>query len=177
MAYLSIQAQLVNIVQTAINANFTTLVAAVTAADLGPTLSGTGPFTVFAPTDAAFVQIGQAALTDLLKPENKAKLVGILKYHVINGSLTSAQILSLTLPRNVTTLEGNSVRVSNNSNNLMVNNANVILRDVMATNGVIHVIDTVLMPPKPSNSAAYFGGNQQIFLLFVLTIIFPFLHL
>ena len=185
MGYFSIEAQLVDIVQTAMNANFTTLVTAIGAADLTSALKAPGQCTVFAPNNAAFAKLNATMLADLLKPENKANLAGLLKYHIINGSLTSAQILNMTLPMNVTTLQGSIVTVSKNGNDLMVNNAKVIQADVMATNGIIHVIDTVLMPPaslpatttlKPSNSAAYLRGNQQFFSVLVFTILFPFLR-
>jgi len=135
-------------------------------------LKGTGPFTVFAPTDAAFNKLPMGTVSDLLKPENKGKLTQILTYHVINAqSLTSAQINAMSLPTQVQMLEGDTVTVSRDGNNLKVNDATVITADVMATNGIIHAIDTVLMPPVTS-SAAYFYLNQLIFLLFVCTILF-----
>lgn len=125
--------------------------AALGAADLAKALKGNGPFTVFAPTDAAFNKLPAGTVNNLLNPVNKGKLADILKYHVINGQrLTSAQINAIHLPAKVRTLEGNTITVSKNGKNLKVNDATVILADVMATNGIIHVIDTVLLPPTTS---------------------------
>ncbi|UJR24259.1 hypothetical protein I4U23_027226 [Adineta vaga] len=168
-----IKTQTTDIVQTAINnGNFKTLVAALQAADLVATLKGNGPFTVFAPTDTAFGKLPAGTVDDLLKPENKGKLAGILKYHVINGkSLTSAQINAMTLPVKVEMLEGSTVTVSKDGNNLKVNDATVIIPDVIATNGIIHVIDTVLMPPASSSATSIFL-NQSIFFILFLTILF-----
>ena len=147
--------------------------AAVAAADLVTTLQGTGPFTVFAPTNAAFDKLAAGTLTDLLKPENKAKLTRILKYHVIaNKNLTSAQILALSLPATVDMLDGGAITVSKNGNDLKVNDAKVIRADVMATNGIIHAIDTVLMP----SSATYLYGNQLFFFAIVSGLLFSFLR-
>ena len=126
------------------NKNFTTLVKALKAAGLVETLSGEGPFTVFAPTNAAFAKIPKATLASLLKPANKAKLVKILTYHVVPGSVTSKMLKSGA----VATVEGGSVNIKIKGKNVMVNNAKVILADVKASNGVIHAIDTVLMPTK-----------------------------
>jgi len=145
-------AQTVDIVQTAINnGNFQTLVTALTAADLVATLQGNGPFTVFAPTDTAFNKLPAETLANLLLPENKETLVRILTYHVINGqNLTSAQINALPLPSTVVTLEGDTITVSKDGDTLKVNNATVAIADVIATNGIIHAIDTVLIPPAES---------------------------
>ncbi len=124
------------------------MVAALGAADLVAALKGNGPFTVFAPTDAAFAKLPAAIVSDLLKPENKEILTRILTYHVLNGQrLTSTQINALVLPVNVQTLAGDTVCVSRFGNSLRVNDATVIIADVMATNGIIHAIDTVLIPP------------------------------
>jgi uncharacterized surface protein with fasciclin (FAS1) repeats len=134
-------------------------------------LKGTGPFTVFAPTDAAFDKLPAGTVTDLLKPENKGKLARILKYHVINAQrLTAAQINAMTLPAKVEMLEGDAITVSRDGNNLKVNDATVIIPDVEATNGIIHAIDTVLMPPAAS-SATYFYLNQPLLLILVCTIL------
>jgi uncharacterized surface protein with fasciclin (FAS1) repeats len=150
------------------------LVAALQAADLVTTLKGNGPFTVFAPTDAAFNKLPAGTVNDLLKPENKEKLTRILKYHVINGlNLTSSQINSMTLPADVEMLEGNKIRVSKDGNNLKVNDATVVIADVIATNGIIHAIDTVLMPPAAS-LATSFSLNYSLLLTLVLTIIFSY---
>lgn len=139
----------VDITQTAINnGNFKTLVAALTAADLATALKGRGPFTVFAPTDAAFSKLPAGTVESLVKPENKDKLVQILKYHVIAGrSLTAAKISSMHLPARLKTLEGKTVNVSRRGSQLQINDATVAIADVFATNGIIHAIDAVLLPP------------------------------
>jgi transforming growth factor-beta-induced protein len=143
-----VQTQVVDIVQTAINnGNFKILVTALQAADLVPTLKSTGPFTVFAPTDAAFAKLPPGTITDLLKPENKQKLIRILLYHVVAGNLTAAAIIALNPPVKVKTIEGSTFLVTKDGNNLKVNDATVIIPNVFATNGIIHAIDTVLMPP------------------------------
>ena len=135
-----------DIVDTAIGAgSFKTLVSAIQAAGLVETLKGSGPFTVFAPTDAAFAKLPPATLADLLKPENKAKLAAILTYHVVPGKVMSADIAGKRLsPKSVQgdTLDINAMR----ADNVMVDSARVVQVDVAADNGVIHVIDTVVMP-------------------------------
>ena len=132
-----------NIVETAIEAgSFKTLVAAVTAAGLAETLQGEGPFTVFAPTDEAFAKIPADTITDLLKPENKEKLAGILTYHVVSGKVLAADAAKLTSAK---TVNGQEVKIDATSG-VKVNNATVTTADVEASNGVIHIIDTVLMP-------------------------------
>ncbi len=129
------------------------MVAALGAADLVTALKGNGPFTVFAPTDAAFAKLPAATISDLLKPENKEILTRILKYHVLNGQrLTSTQINAMILPVKVQTLAGDTVCASRYGNSLRVNDATVIIADVMATNGIIHAIDTVLLPPAVSST-------------------------
>ncbi|AFY34991.1 fasciclin domain-containing protein [Calothrix sp. PCC 7507] len=125
------------------NPSFKTLVAAVKAAGLVETLSGQGPFTVFAPTDAAFAKLPKGTLEKLLKPENKATLVKVLTYHVISGAVDSKSIKS----GEVKTVEGASVKVTVRKAGVTVGNAKVIKADVKASNGYIHVIDTVLLPP------------------------------
>jgi len=138
-------------------------------------LKGPGPFTVFAPTDAAFNKLAAGTVSDLLKPENKGKLTQILTYHVINGqNLTSSQILAMTLPVKVKTLEGHEITVSKDGNNLKVNDATVTTANVFATNGVIHVIDTVLMPPA-GNLATSASLNQSLLLTLLLTIVFSYI--
>jgi len=133
-----------NIVQTASTAGqFNTLVAAVQAAGLVETLQGKGPFTVFAPTDAAFAKLPKGTVESLLKPENKDKLVAILTYHVVPGKVTSADIAGKKLQAK--TVEGQAVSIDA-TEGVTVNNATVVGADVMASNGVIHVIDTVLLP-------------------------------
>ncbi len=135
-----------DIVDTAVSAgSFTTLVAAVKAAGLVETLKGKGPFTVFAPTDAAFARLPKGTLASLLKPENKAKLVSILTYHVLPGKVMSGDIAGKKL--SVATVEGSKVSV-NASSGVMVDGANVTKADIVASNGVIHVIDQVILPGK-----------------------------
>ncbi len=133
-----------DIVDTAVGAGtFTTLVAAATAAGLVETLKSAGPFTVFAPTDEAFAKLPKSAVEDLLKPENKAKLAGILTYHVIPSKVMAADIAGKKM--NVKTVQGSEIAVDA-SNGVMINDAKVVTADVEASNGVIHIIDTVLMP-------------------------------
>jgi len=125
------------------NDDFSTLVAAVTAADLAGTLKGDGPFTVFAPTNAAFEKLPAGTVQTLLMPENKDQLVKVLTYHVVPGAVTSDQLAGQRL--NVATVQGQTVHVDGRSG-VQVNDANVITADIIASNGVIHVIDTVLLP-------------------------------
>lgn len=133
-----------DIVDTAVAAgSFKTLVAAVKAADLVGTLKGPGPFTVFAPTDAAFKKLPKGTLASLLKPENKGKLVKILTYHVVPGKVMAADLAGRTTA--VATVEGSQVHVSG-KHGVRVNNARVVKADIVADNGVIHVIDKVLLP-------------------------------
>lgn len=121
---------------------FTTLVAAVKAAGLADTLNGTGPFTVFAPTDDAFAKLPAGTVENLLKPENKEKLAGILTYHVIAGKVMAADVKS----GDVKTVNGKEVAIKAEGGKVMVGAATVVKTDIAATNGVIHVIDTVLIP-------------------------------
>jgi len=133
-----------DIVDTAVQAgSFKTLAKALTAAGLVDTLKGKGPFTVFAPTDEAFAKLPKGTLETLLKPENKAKLVKILTYHVVPGSVLSTQLK----PGPVKTVEGSSVPVSLEGGKVEVGNAYVTKADIKTDNGVIHVIDSVLLPP------------------------------
>ena len=119
-----------------------TLAAAVTAAGLVQTLQGSGPFTVFAPNDAAFAAI-QKDVDSLLKPENKAKLTSILTYHVVSGKTMAADLKD---GQELTTVEGGKLKVSIKDGKVMINGANVIAADVSASNGVVHVIDKVILP-------------------------------
>ena len=136
-----------DIVDTAIKAgSFNTLVAAVTAAGLVDTLRGKGPFTVFAPTDAAFAKLPKGTVDNLLKPENKAKLASILTYHVVPGNVKAAALSGKS--QYVRTVQGYGVLV-NGRNGVTVNKATVTTADIATSNGVIHVIDTVLLPPTP----------------------------
>lgn len=133
-----------DIVETAVNAgSFMTLVTAVKAAGLVETLKGEGPFTVFAPTDEAFAKIPKATLQSLLRPENRDQLTKILTYHVVPGRVTAAQVARL---HDAQTVEGGSVHFKVNSNGIKVNTSNVVKADIETSNGIIHVIDTVLMP-------------------------------
>ncbi|MGD1911514.1 MAG: fasciclin domain-containing protein [Rivularia sp. (in: cyanobacteria)] len=134
-----------NIVEIAAsNPNFKTLVTAVQAADLTETLSGDTKFTVFAPTDAAFAKLPKETLDKLLKPENKAALQQILTYHVVSGTVNSQSLKS----GKAKTVEGNPVHVLvNQQNGIRINKSKVIQADIKASNGIIHVIDTVLIPP------------------------------
>jgi uncharacterized surface protein with fasciclin (FAS1) repeats len=133
-----------DIVDTAVAAgSFNTLVAAVKAADLVDTLKGTGPFTVFAPTDEAFAKLPAGTVENLLKPENKAKLAAILTYHVVPGKVMAADVMKI---KEAKTVNGQSVAVKAGKGSVMINNAKVAKADIETSNGVIHVIDTVLLP-------------------------------
>lgn len=133
------------IVETAVgNEIFSTLVQAVQAAELVETLSGEGPFTVFAPTNDAFAALPEGTVEFLLQPENQAALQRVLTYHVVAGDVPSSAIE----PGAVSTVEGNEVQLSIVDGSVMVDGATVIMPDVDASNGVIHVIDTVLLPPE-----------------------------
>ena len=133
-----------DIVDTAIKAgSFNTLVAAVQAAELVETLKSKGPFTVFAPTDEAFSKLDKATLESLLKPENKDQLVAILTYHVVAGKVMSTDITGNMEP---VTVNGSTINITLNNGKVMINDATVISADVDTDNGVIHVIDTVLIP-------------------------------
>jgi uncharacterized surface protein with fasciclin (FAS1) repeats len=133
-----------DIVDTAVAAgSFKTLVAALKAAGLVDTLKGKGPFTVFAPTDDAFAKLPAGTVDELLKPENKQKLIGILTYHVVAGKVTAAQAMKLSSAK---TVNGQSLAISTDGGMVKINDATVTKADVMCSNGVIHVIDTVLMP-------------------------------
>ena len=133
-----------DIVDTAVAAgSFKTLVAAIQAAGLAETLKGKGPFTVFAPSDDAFNKLPAGTVETLLKPENKEKLKSILLYHVVAGDVTAAKVMKMSSSK---TLEGEDLKVTVHAGTVMVNDAKVIKADLMASNGVIHVIDTVLIP-------------------------------
>jgi len=133
-----------DIVDTAVAAgSFTTLVAAVQAAGLVETLKGEGPFTVFAPTDAAFAALPAGTVEDLLKPENKDKLAAILTYHVVSGKVMSTD---LTEGMKAASVQGGELTITLDGG-AKVNGATVSTADIAATNGVIHVIDSVILPP------------------------------
>ncbi|MHB1558132.1 MAG: fasciclin domain-containing protein [Isosphaeraceae bacterium] len=136
-----------DIVDTAVAAEkFKTLVAAVKAAGLVDTLKGEGPFTVLAPTDEAFAKLPEGTVESLLKPENKEKLVAILKYHVIPAKAMAADVVKLD-GQSVKTAEGRSAKVEVKDGTVMINGAKVVKTDIECSNGVIHVIDTVILPP------------------------------
>jgi len=142
----SVRAADENIVDTAVAAgNFTTLVTALKAAGLIGTLEGPGPFTVFAPTDAAFAKLPAGTLDNLLKPENKAQLIQILTYHVVAGKMTSGQLTKLKAAK---TVNGQTIPVKLSGRTVSVDGADVATADITASNGLIHVIDAVMLPPK-----------------------------
>lgn len=135
-----------DIVDTAVSAgSFQTLVAAVQAADLAATLKGKGPFTVFAPTDEAFRKLPEGTLDSLLKPENKEKLRGILLYHVVPGKVTAKRVTKMSSAK---TVGGKELQIAVKGGSVMINTAKVEKADIETSNGVIHVIDTVLLPPS-----------------------------
>lgn len=134
------------IVETAVGAGkFNTLVAAVKAAGLAEALSGKGPFTVFAPTDEAFAKLPKGTVETLLKPENKEKLVAILKYHVVSGSYPAAKVVAAN---SLETLQGGKLTVKKTDDGVFVDKAKVSATDVMCSNGVIHIIDSVVLPAE-----------------------------
>ncbi len=146
----AVQPEKMDIVETASSAKvFGTLIAAVKAADLVEVLKSDGPFTVFAPTDDAFKKLPEGTIAKLLKPENKAMLVSILKYHVVSGNVVAADVVKLNSAK---TVEGGSVTIKIKDGSVFLNgNSKVVQTDIAASNGVIHVIDTVLMPPAKKN--------------------------
>jgi len=140
-----------DIVDTAVaDGRFTTLVAAVQAAELVDTLKGEGPFTVFAPTDDAFAKLPAGTLDELLKPESKQALTDILLYHVVAGKVMAADVVGLT---SATTVLGKDIAIKVDMGNVYINDAKVIITDIETSNGVIHVIDTVILPPAEEAAA------------------------
>jgi uncharacterized surface protein with fasciclin (FAS1) repeats len=138
------QASEPDIVEVAASAgSFNTLVAAVKAAGLVETLQGDGPFTVFAPTDDAFAKLPAGTIEDLLKPENRDRLQAILTYHVVPGRVMAEDVAGL---QSATTVQGQDLKVSISDGTPMINDAKIIQTDILASNGVIHVIDTVVLP-------------------------------
>jgi len=134
-----------DIVDTAVGAgSFKTLVAAVQAAGLVETLKGQGPFTVFAPTDEAFAKLPAGTVETLLKPENKEKLVAVLTYHVVPGKVMAADVVKLT---EAPTVQGSKAKVKVVDGAVMIDNAKVVKTDIETSNGVIHAIDAVILPP------------------------------
>jgi uncharacterized surface protein with fasciclin (FAS1) repeats len=139
----AVVAQQQDIVDTAVAAgSFKTLAAALQAAGLVDTLKGAGPFTVFAPTDEAFAKLPAGTVETLLKPENKAKLQRILTYHVVSGKVMAADVVKL---KSAKAVSGDTIRI-NTTGGVTVDNARVVKTDIAASNGVIHVIDTVILP-------------------------------
>ena len=135
-----------DIVDTAVGAGqFKTLAAALKAADLVATLKGPGPFTVFAPTDEAFAKLPAGTVENLLKPENKAKLTAILTYHVVPGAVKAEQVTKLDQAK---TVNGAMVKVTTKGGKVTINDATVVKADTPASNGIIHVIDKVILPPQ-----------------------------
>jgi uncharacterized surface protein with fasciclin (FAS1) repeats len=133
-----------DIVDVAVSAGqFNTLAAALQAADLVDTLKGDGPFTVFAPTDEAFAKLPEGTVETLLRPENRDQLVAILTYHVVPGSVYAADVVKLD---KATTVNGSDVSIKVADGSVRVDGANVVKTDIAASNGVIHVIDTVILP-------------------------------
>ena len=125
------------------NKDFSTLVAAVKAAGLVDTLNGDGPFTVFAPTNAAFEALPKGTVETLLKPENKEKLAAVLTYHVVSGKVLAADVVKLDEAK---TVQGQPVHIAVSDKGVMVNKSKVVKTDIVCKNGVIHVIDAVLLP-------------------------------
>jgi len=143
---MSVRAANQDIVDTAVAAgDFKTLAAALNAAGLVDTLKGPGPFTVFAPTDEAFAKLPAGTVENLLKPENKDQLVAILTYHVVPGTVMAADVVKLDEAK---TVNGKMLTVTTDGGSVMINDAKVTAADIQASNGVIHVIDHVVLPPK-----------------------------
>lgn len=147
-----------DVVATAVEAGkFKTLVAAVQAAGLVETLQGKGPFTVFAPTDEAFAKLPAGTVENLLKPENKDQLVAVLKYHVVAGRVTSAELLKA---KEAKSLQGGVLKASVDQGKAKVNTSNIVAVDIGTSNGVIHVIDSVLLPPADSKGASVHSNDK-----------------
>ncbi len=143
-AYEKKSAKYADIVDTAVAAgSFKTLVAAVQAAGLVDTLKGEGPFTVFAPTDEAFAKLPEGTVANLLKPENKDQLVAVLTYHVVAGKVKAADVVKLDSAK---TVQGQDVKITVADGSVKVDGANVVKTDIKTSNGVIHVIDSVILP-------------------------------
>jgi uncharacterized surface protein with fasciclin (FAS1) repeats len=139
------------------NKDFSTLVAAVKAAGLADTLSGDGPFTVFAPTNAAFAKLPEGTVASLLKPENKEQLAAVLTYHVVAGKVMAADVASGFVP----TVNGDKLKVTASKSGVQVDGAKVVSTDIVGTNGVIHVIDSVIMPGTNQNVVGIAAGNDD----------------
>ncbi len=136
----------VNLVETAAaHGSFTVLGKAIVAADMTDVLRGTGPYTVFAPTDEAFGKLPGGTLENWLKPENKAELISVLKYHVLPGRASSVEVAAMARPR---MMQGQSTNIVRDGDKLSIDGANVVVEDIVSSNGVIHAIDAVLHVPK-----------------------------
>lgn len=143
---MAAEAPSMDIVETAVAAGqFNTLAAALKAAGLVETLQSEGPFTVFAPTDEAFAKLPEGTVESLLKPENKDQLVAILTYHVVPGEYMASDVVGLD---SATTVQGDDVSFTVAENGAMINDAKIVKTDIAASNGVIHVIDSVILPPR-----------------------------
>ena len=165
-----------DIVETALtNGAFMTLVSFLRMADLTGTLQGKGPFTVFAPTDSAFAKLSNATVTDLLNLANRNKLINILKYHVIDRRITAADIGNMTFPANIKMLSGNSVTITKNGLTLKINNATITATNLDTLNGIIHTIDTVLIPLESSPSTASNCIHQGLVSIIILTLLIRFM--
>jgi uncharacterized surface protein with fasciclin (FAS1) repeats len=141
---IHVQADEKDIVDTAVSVEqFSTLVAAVKAAGLVETLKGSGPFTVFAPTNAAFEKLPAGTVESLLKPENKDKLIAVLTYHVVAGKVMAKDVVGLTSAK---TVQGGEIKITVDGGKVKVDDANVVKTDIVTKNGVIHVIDSVILP-------------------------------
>jgi len=144
LALTTLSASAADIVDTAVGAGqFKTLAAALQAAGLVETLKGPGPFTVFAPTDEAFAKLPAGTVETLLKPENKAKLQAVLTYHVVAGKVMAADVVKL---KSAKTVQGQSAKIMVKGGEVMVDGAKVVKTDIVTDNGVIHVIDSVILP-------------------------------
>jgi uncharacterized surface protein with fasciclin (FAS1) repeats len=149
-----------DIVDTAVAAgNFKTLAAALKAADLVETLKGKGPFTVFAPTDEAFGKLPKGTVEDLLKPENKNKLTAVLTYHVVSGRVLAADVVRLSKAK---TVQGSEVKITVEDGKVRVDDANVVKTDIKCRNGVIHVIDAVILPKDIVDTAVAAGSFKTL---------------
>lgn len=138
---------------------FSTLVAAVKAADLVDTLKSAGPFTVFAPTNEAFAKLPAGTVENLLKPENKDQLIAVLTYHVVPGKVSASEVVNLD---SANTVQGDTIDISMKGQHVMIDNAKVVKADIMASNGIIHVIDQVILPDMNAKTASMENVNQAM---------------
>ena len=164
-----------DIVQAADVLNFNTLTTAINNAMLDAVLNGSGPFTLFAPTDAAFKKLPNGTVDRLLKSTNKTELISLLQYHVIKGRVTAANITAMSLPAQFKMLSGVGAIVEKDGDKIQINKATVVASDVIATNGIIHAIDTVLMPPKSAANSFDLKQGYNAMLLGVMVLSYSFL--